>query len=152
MGPCAYKYLGNFSVRCELAYTRSFGSPRVLGDGGLSCDQGGDERSEEGFSASSGVVDELEEARIDRQFLPRDASVRTRPGAEQRPAALRGIDVRWRPRPGDRRYGSGSMALGRVDKAPGKRPGSKWPSLATSGHSLPTSKLSGVLRLMGYRP
>ena len=36
------------------------------GDGGVSCDQGGDESSEEGFSASSGVVDELEEAEVGR--------------------------------------------------------------------------------------
>ena len=59
----------------------------------MSRDQGGDEGSEEGFSASAGVVDELEKAEIDRQFLLRDASVRTQPGAEQRPEALQGIDV-----------------------------------------------------------
>ena len=35
------------------------------GDGGLSCDEGGDEGSEEGFSASPGVVDELEECGMD---------------------------------------------------------------------------------------
>ena len=63
------------------------------GDGGLSCDQGGDERSEEGFSASAGVVDELEEAQIDRQFLLRDPPVGMQPGAEQRPEALHGIEV-----------------------------------------------------------
>src|SRR3954451_22411682 len=63
------------------------------GDAGLSCDQGGDERSEEGFSASPGVGDELKKAEIDRQFVLRDAPVRTQPGAEQRPEALHGIDV-----------------------------------------------------------
>ena len=46
------------------------------GDGGLSRDQGGDEGSEEGFSASAGVVDELEEAEIEGQLLLRDAAVR----------------------------------------------------------------------------
>lgn len=63
------------------------------GDGGLSCDQGGDERSEESFSASSGVVDELKKAEVDRQFFLRDATVRTQPGAEHRPETLHGIDV-----------------------------------------------------------
>src|SRR4051812_30977748 len=65
------------------------------GDGGVSCDQGGNERSEEGFSASAGVVNELEEAEIDGQFLLRDAAGRTQPGAEQRPEALQGIDVNF---------------------------------------------------------
>ena len=59
----------------------------------MSRDQGGDEGSEEGFSASAGVVDELEEAEIDRQLLLRDAAVRAQPGAQQRPEALQGIDV-----------------------------------------------------------
>src|SRR4051812_8388694 len=63
------------------------------GDGGLSCDQGSDECSEEGFSASSGVVDELEEAEIEGQLLLRDAAVGAQPGAEQRPEAFQGIDV-----------------------------------------------------------
>jgi|tagenome__1003787_1003787.scaffolds.fasta_scaffold20664278_2 pimeloyl-ACP methyl ester carboxylesterase len=35
------------------------------GDGSLSCDQGGDEGPEDSFSASAGVVDELEECGID---------------------------------------------------------------------------------------
>ena len=38
------------------------------GDDGLSRDQGGDEGSEKGFSASAGVVDELEEAEIEGSF------------------------------------------------------------------------------------
>ena len=63
------------------------------GDDELSRDQGGDEGSEKGFSASACVVDELEKAKIDRQFLLRDAAVRAQPGAEQRPEALHGIDV-----------------------------------------------------------
>jgi hypothetical protein len=46
------------------------------GDDGLSRDQGGDEGSEKGFSASAGVVDELEEAEIEGQLLLRDAAVR----------------------------------------------------------------------------
>ena len=59
------------------------------GDGGVSCDQGGDEGSEEGFSASSGVVDELEEAEVEGQLLLRDAAVGAQPGAQQRPEASR---------------------------------------------------------------
>src|SRR3954471_6498985 len=39
------------------------------GDDGLSRDQSGDEGSEKGFSASAGVVDELEEAEIEGQLL-----------------------------------------------------------------------------------
>ena len=63
------------------------------GDGGVSCDQGGDEGSEEGFSASSGVVDELEEAEVEGQLLLRDAAVGAQPGAQQRPEAFQGIDM-----------------------------------------------------------
>ena len=42
----------------------------------MSRDQGGDEGSEKGFSASTGVVDELEEAEIEGQLLLRYAAVR----------------------------------------------------------------------------
>jgi hypothetical protein len=45
------------------------------GDGGVSRDQGGDEGSEKGFSASAGIVNELEEAEIERQLLLRDAAM-----------------------------------------------------------------------------
>ena len=46
------------------------------GDDGLSRDQGGDEGSEKSFSASAGVVDELEEAETEGQLLLRDAAAR----------------------------------------------------------------------------
>ena len=48
-----------------------------------SCDQGGDEGSEQGFAASAGVVHELEEAEIERQLVLRDAAMRAQPGAQQ---------------------------------------------------------------------
>src|SRR4051794_18892946 len=65
----------------------------MRGDGGTSHDQSGDEGAQEGFAAAAGVVHELEEAEIQRQFLLRDAPVRAQPGAQQGPRALHGIDV-----------------------------------------------------------
>ncbi len=47
-------------------------------------DQGADEGAEQGLAATAGVVDELEEAEIDGQLLPRDATVWPEPGAQQR--------------------------------------------------------------------
>src|SRR3954467_690557 len=58
-----------------------------------SCDQGGDEGSEQGFAASARVVHELEEAEVERQLVLRDAAMRAQPGAQQRPEALDGVDV-----------------------------------------------------------
>src|SRR3954466_13413396 len=58
-----------------------------------SCDQGGDEGSEQGCAASACFVHELEEAKVERQLVLRDATVRAQPGAQQRPEALDGVDV-----------------------------------------------------------
>src|SRR5947209_3689242 len=55
--------------------------------------QAGDEGAEERLPAAPGVVDELEEAGIGGQLLPRDAPVRPQPGARQGPEALGGVDV-----------------------------------------------------------
>ena len=46
--------------------------------------QAGDEGAEQGFAASACVVDELEEAEVERQLVLRDAPVRAQPGAQQR--------------------------------------------------------------------
>src|SRR3954466_15382256 len=51
--------------------------------------RGGEER----LPAAPGVVDELEEAEIAGQLLPRDAPVGPEPGAQQRPEALGRVDV-----------------------------------------------------------
>src|SRR3954447_23501248 len=56
-------------------------------------DQAGDEGAEERLPAAPGVVDELEEAEIGGQLLPRDAPVRPQPGAQQGPEALGRVDV-----------------------------------------------------------
>jgi len=51
----------------------------LLGSGvvaGTSHDQGCDEGAEEGFAASTRVVHELKEAKIERQLVLRDAAVR----------------------------------------------------------------------------
>src|ERR671914_1414913 len=58
-----------------------------------SCDQGGDEGSEQSFAAAARVVHELEKAEVERQLVLRDAAVRAQPGAQQRPEALDGVDV-----------------------------------------------------------
>jgi len=56
----------------------------LLGSGvvtGPSRYQAGDEGAEQGFAASARVVHELEEAKIERQLVLRDAAVRAQPGA-----------------------------------------------------------------------
>src|SRR3954468_24719959 len=60
---------------------------------GGSCDQGGNERAEEGFAATAYVVHELEEAEVKRQLVLRKTAVRPQPGAQQRPEAFDGVDV-----------------------------------------------------------
>ncbi len=47
----------------------------------------GDEGAKQGFAAPARVVHELEEAEVERQFVLRDAPVRSQPGAQQRPVA-----------------------------------------------------------------
>src|SRR3954451_516151 len=58
-----------------------------------SCDQGRHQLAEEGFAPAAGVVHELEEAQVQRQLFLRDAAVRPKPGAQQRPEALHRVDV-----------------------------------------------------------
>src|SRR3954453_2792361 len=58
-----------------------------------SCDQGGNERAEEGFAATACIVHELEEAEVKRQLLLRETPVRAQPGAQERPEPLDGVDV-----------------------------------------------------------
>jgi hypothetical protein len=68
----------------------------LLGSGvvtGPSRHQAGDERSEQGFAASACVVHELEEAEIKRQLVLRNASMRAKPGTQQRPEPLHRVDV-----------------------------------------------------------
>src|SRR3954469_8406056 len=60
---------------------------------GESCDQGGNERAEEGFAATACIVHELEEAEVKRQLLLREPPVRPQPGAQQGPEAFDGVDV-----------------------------------------------------------
>ncbi len=68
----------------------------LLGSGVVTCPsrhQAGDERSEQGFAASACVVHELEEAEIKRQLVLRNASMRAKPGTQQRPEPLHCVDV-----------------------------------------------------------
>src|SRR5919205_4276454 len=60
---------------------------------GGSCDQSGDECTEQGFAAAACVVHDLEEAEIERQLVLRDTAVRPQPGAQQRPEAFERVDV-----------------------------------------------------------
>ena len=56
-----------------------------------------EEQPQEGFekslSAIFGVVNELEEAEVERKTFLGDAAVRPQPGAQQGPEALDGVDV-----------------------------------------------------------
>src|SRR5215217_3592083 len=63
------------------------------GVGSGSCDQGGDERTEQGFAATACVVHELEEPEIERQLVLRETPVRTEPGAQEGPEPFHGVDV-----------------------------------------------------------
>src|SRR3954454_13341152 len=56
-------------------------------------DQTRDEGAEQSLAPAASVVDELEEAEIERQLLLRDAPVRAQPGAQQGPEALGRVDV-----------------------------------------------------------
>src|SRR4051794_41672603 len=56
-------------------------------------DQTRDEGAEQSLAPAASVVDELEEAEVERQLLLRDAPVRAQPGAQQGPEALGGVDV-----------------------------------------------------------
>ena len=60
---------------------------------GPSRNQACDERAEQGFAASARAVHELEEAEIKRQLVLRDAPVRAKPRAQQRPKPLHRVDV-----------------------------------------------------------
>jgi len=50
---------------------------------GTSRDQAGDEGAKQGFAASPSIVDDLEEAEVERQLVLRDAPMWTQPGAQQ---------------------------------------------------------------------
>src|SRR3954451_7362879 len=56
-------------------------------------DQTRDEGAEQSLAPAASVVDELEEAEVERQLLLRDAPVRAQPGAQQGPEALGRVDV-----------------------------------------------------------
>ena len=59
-----------------------------------SCDQGSDECPEEGSAAFAHIMNELEEAEVEGEFLLRDAAMRPEPGSQQGPDAFHGVDMR----------------------------------------------------------
>src|SRR4051812_46845891 len=63
------------------------------GGGAGSRNQACDKGAEQGSPTPARVVDELEEAEIERQLVLRDAPVRAEPGAQQGPEPLHGVDV-----------------------------------------------------------
>src|SRR5215207_9116654 len=76
---------------CHQFYFKALVGFRGVGSG--SCDQGGDERTEQGFAATACVVHELEEPEIERQLVLRETPVRAEPGAQQGPEPFHGVDV-----------------------------------------------------------
>ncbi len=81
-----------------ILYNPSTNIPRrlLLGSGvvvGSSRNQAGDEGAEQGLATSACVVDELEEAEVERQLFLRDAPMRAQPGAQQQPEAFHRVDV-----------------------------------------------------------
>jgi len=86
--------LGTTELRVSEVATKS--GWLLLGSGvvtGPSRHQAGDEGAEQGFAASTRIVHELEEAKMERQLVLRDAPVRAQPGAQQRPEAFHRVDV-----------------------------------------------------------
>src|SRR4051812_32448331 len=63
------------------------------GGGAGSRNQACDKGAEQGSPTPARVVDELEEAEIERQLVLREAPVRAEPGAQQRPEPFHGVDV-----------------------------------------------------------
>src|SRR3954470_6076916 len=72
-------------------------SPEALvgfrGGGAVSCNQACDKGAEQGSPTPARVVYELEESKIERQLVLRDAPMRAEPGAQQRPEPFHGVDV-----------------------------------------------------------
>jgi len=60
---------------------------------GLLAKEHPEEGFEESLAAIFGVVNELEEAEVERKTLLGDAAVRPEPGAQQGPEAFEGVDV-----------------------------------------------------------
>ncbi len=69
----------------------------LLSDSGVAIDtsrnQPSDEGAEQGFAAPARIVYKLEEAEVERQFVLRDAPMRSQPGAQQRPKSFHRVDV-----------------------------------------------------------
>src|SRR4051794_999119 len=63
------------------------------GGGAGSRNQACDKGAEQGSPTPARVVDELEEAEVERQLVLRETPVRAEPGAQQRPEPLDGVDV-----------------------------------------------------------
>src|SRR5215203_2278026 len=61
----------------------------VTGSRNQACDKG----AEQGSPTPARIVNELEEATIERQLVLRDAPMRAEPGAQQRPEPFHGVDV-----------------------------------------------------------
>jgi hypothetical protein len=61
----------------------------VTGSRNQACDKG----AEQGSPTPARIVNELEEAKIERQLVLRDAPMRAEPGAQQGPEPFHGVDV-----------------------------------------------------------
>src|SRR4051812_43474220 len=74
----------------------SISSPALVGfrgGGAVSRNQACDKGAEQGSPTPARVVYELEESKIERQLVLRDAPMRAEPGAQQRPEPFHGVDV-----------------------------------------------------------
>mgnify|MGYP003487516614 CR=1 FL=1 len=62
---------------------------------GALCDQQLQQGAKQAFTPDANVMHELKEAQVQRQFLLRDAAMRSQPGTEQRPKALHRVDMNF---------------------------------------------------------
>src|SRR5215216_97633 len=81
-----------FSPAISISLTALVG---FRGGGAGSRNQACDKGAEQGSPTPARVVDDLEEAEIERQLVLREAPVRAEPGAQQGPETLDGVDVHF---------------------------------------------------------
>src|SRR5713101_2976182 len=70
-------------------------SLRLLLDSGVLADQELNELTQQCFASLADVVDKLEEPEVEREFLLRNAPMRTKPTPQQRPKALHRIHMHF---------------------------------------------------------
>src|SRR5918992_5249731 len=83
-----------FEYLCERNAVES-NPVRLMLDSRVLCDQQLNERRKQCFASFSDIVHKLEETEVEREFLLRNAPMRTKPTPQERPEALHGIHMHF---------------------------------------------------------